>query len=158
MKREAKAGAEGFWLLKTEPGDYGYDDLARDRRTVWDGVGNNTALKHIRAVRKGDRALVYHTGKERAAVGLARIVSGPYPDPRGDDPARVVFDLAADRRLPQPVPLAAVKADPAFAGFGLVRISRLSVMPVPPALWERLLAMGEVAAKAEPKGRKAGRR
>jgi predicted RNA-binding protein with PUA-like domain len=142
MKREQRVGSGGLWLLKTEPADYGFGDLERDRRTIWDGVGNNLALKHMREVRKGDRAIVYHTGKERAAVGLARVVSDPYPDPRGDDPKRVVFDLAPDRRLSRPVTLAAIKADPAFAGFDLVRISRLSVMPVPRAIWDRLLAAG----------------
>jgi predicted RNA-binding protein with PUA-like domain len=159
MKSDAKAGRKGLWLLKTEPGDYAYDDLERDRRTVWDGVGNNLALQHMRAVRKGDRAIVYHTGKERAAVGLARVASDPYPDPRGDDPARVVFDLTPDRRLPRPVTLAAIKAEPAFAGFDLVRISRLSVMPVPSALWDRLLAMGELSrVKDEARGSKGVRR
>lgn len=138
----AKEEAGGRWLLKTEPGDYAYDDLEREGRTVWEGVRNNAALKHIRAVRKNDRAIVYHTGKERAAVGLARIVSDPYPDPRGERASIVVFDLAADRRLARPVPLAEIKADPAFRDFDLVRIPRLSVMPVPPALWDRMLKLG----------------
>ena len=129
------------WLLKTEPADYSFADLERDRGTVWDGVSNNAALKHIRSVRKGDEALVYHTGDERQAVGLARVVSDPYPDPAAGDPRLVVFDLAPLRRLARPVTLAEVKADPAFAGFALVREPRLSVMPVPPALWRRLLAL-----------------
>jgi len=141
MKRRPKADPPGLWLLKTEPDHYSYDDLERDRATVWDGVRNNAALKHMRQVRNGDRALVYHTGDERAAVGLARVTSDPYPDPRGDGPAIVVFDLAPERRLARTVTLAAVKAEAAFAGFDLVRIPRLSVMPVPPALWDRLLAM-----------------
>jgi predicted RNA-binding protein with PUA-like domain len=132
----------GLWLLKTEPDDYRWEDLERDGRTVWDGVANPTALRHLRAVSPGDRALVYHTGGERAAVGIARAVSGPYPDPRAGDPKLVVFDLVPERRLPRPVTLAAVKADPAFAGFDLVRLPRLSVMPVPPALWDRIVAMG----------------
>jgi predicted RNA-binding protein with PUA-like domain len=129
------------WLLKTEPGDYSFSDLERDRRTVWDGVSNNAALKHIRSIRKGDEALVYHTGDERQAVGLARVTSDPYPDPEAGDPRLVVFDLAPLRRLARPVTLAEVKANPAFVGFALVREPRLSVMPVPPALWRRLLAL-----------------
>jgi predicted RNA-binding protein with PUA-like domain len=142
MNAKAKPRGQRFWLLKTEPSDYSIDDLERDAGTVWDGVSNNAALKHIREVAKGDRALVYHTGGERAAVGIARVTSDPYPDPRGDDPRLVVFDVEPERRLPEPVTLAAVKAEPAFEGFDLVRLPRLSVMPVPPEHWRRLLKMG----------------
>ncbi len=142
MAKPATAG--GLWLLKTEPGEFSFDDLERAVATVWDGVTNFTALRHMRAVRRGDRALVYHTGGERAAVGTATVVSDPYPDPRGDDPRIVVFDLRAGDRLPRPVTLAAIKADSAFAGWDLVRLPRLSVMPVPPALWRRILALGGV--------------
>jgi predicted RNA-binding protein with PUA-like domain len=142
MNAKAKPRGQRFWLLKTEPSDYSIDDLERDAGTVWDGVSNNAALKHIREVAKGDRALVYHTGGERAAVGIARVTSDPYPDPRGDDPRLVVFDVEPERRLPEPVTLAAVKAEPAFEGFDLVRLPRRSVMPVPPAHWRRLLKMG----------------
>ena len=130
-----------FWLLKTEPEHYSYADLERDGATVWDGVSNNAALLHIRNIRPGDRALIYHTGDERQAVGLAEITSGPYPDPRLDDPKLVVVDLRPAGRLPRPVTLAAIKADPAFAEFALVRQGRLSVVPVPAELWERLMAM-----------------
>ncbi|HRC83997.1 MAG TPA: EVE domain-containing protein [Thermoanaerobaculia bacterium] len=128
------------WLLKTEPEDYSFTDLERDGRTVWDGVANNQALIHLRNARPGDEALIYHTGDERSAVGLARVVSEPYPDPRSDDPRLAVFDVEVGRRLPRPVTLAEIKADPAFAGFDLVRNSRLSAMPVPPELWRLLLA------------------
>ena len=128
-----------YWLLKTEPGEYSWDDLERDGGTVWDGVTSGPGLKNIRSVRKGDEALVYHTGDERQAVGLARATSDPYPDPAAGDPRLVVFDLAPMRRLARPVTLAEMKADAAFAGFDLVRVPRLSVMPVPPALWRRLL-------------------
>jgi predicted RNA-binding protein with PUA-like domain len=131
----------GFWLLKADPGDYGYGHLEKERRTVWDGVSNNLALKHIRAARKGDLALIYHTGGEKAVVGLAEIVSDPYTDPRGGDERLQVFDLRARRRLAQPVSLSAIRADSRFADFPLVRMPRLSVMPVPGALWKRLLAM-----------------
>jgi predicted RNA-binding protein with PUA-like domain len=140
MAKPAQAG--GLWLLKTEPGEFSFDDLERAPSTVWDGVTNFTALRHMRDVRKGDRALIYHTGAERAAVGTATVLSDAYPDPRGDDPRIVVFDLRAGERLARPVTLAAIKADPAFAGWDLVRLPRLSVMPVPPALWRRILALG----------------
>ena len=130
-----------FWLLKTEPEHYSYADLERDGVTVWDGVANNTALMHIRAMQPGDLALIYHTGDERQAVGLAEITSAPYPDPQAGDPKLAVVDLRPLRRLPQPVTLAAVKADPAFADFALVRQGRLSVVPVTPEQWRKLLGM-----------------
>lgn len=133
---------DSLWLLKSEPGDYSWDDLERDRETVWDGVKNNLALKHIRLVREGDRALIYHTGRQRAAVGVVRVTSDPYPDPQAGDPKIVVFDVAPEERLERPVSLAEIKADEAFAGFDLVRLPRLSVMPVPPPMWRRILALG----------------
>jgi predicted RNA-binding protein with PUA-like domain len=133
----------GYLILKSEPADYSFGDLERDGSTVWDGVGNNAALIHMRAARKGDLALVYHTGRERAMVGIARLTSEPYPDPRHDDPKRVVFDVEPVERLAEPVTLAAVKADPAFSDFALVRQGRLSAMPVPAGLWKRLLKMGQ---------------
>jgi predicted RNA-binding protein with PUA-like domain len=133
--------ANKFWLLKTEPGHYAYADLERDGATVWDGVSSNAALKHIRDMRAGDLALIYHTGDERQAVGLAEVTSAPYPDPQLGDPKLVVVDVRPLRRLPQPVTLAAVKADLAFAGFALVREGRLSVVPVTPEQWHKLLKM-----------------
>lgn len=129
------------WLLKTEPSTYSFGDLLRDKRTTWDGVSNPVALRHLRTMRKGDQAFVYHTGAEKAIVGIARIASDPYPDPKLDDPRRVVVDLEPVRPLPKPVSLAAVKADRQFADFELVRISRLSVMSVAPDRWKALLAM-----------------
>ena len=129
------------WLVKTEPEEYSFADLQRAGRDVWDGVRNNAALKHMRAMRPGDEVLVYHTGGVRAIVGLARVASAPYPDPKAGDPRWIVVDLEAVAPLARPVTLAAIKADPAFAGWELVRISRLSVMPVPDPLWERILAM-----------------
>ena len=132
------------WLLKTEPGHYSWAALVRDRRTVWDGVTSNVALRHLRSVRSGDEALVYHTGDERAAVGIATVVSDPYPD--AADPRLVVLDVAPLRALPRPVTLAALKADPAFSGFDLVRLPRLSVMPVAAAHWRRILALAGIHA------------
>lgn len=129
------------WLLKTEPSTYSFDDLRRDKRTTWDGVSNPVALKHLRAMRKGDQAFVYHTGDEKSIVGLARIASDPFADPKLNDPSRVVIDLEPVRPLRKPVTLAAVKADRRFADFALVRISRLSVMPVSAEQWKHLLDM-----------------
>ena len=134
-----------FWLLKTEPDHYSYADLERDGATIWDGVANNTALMHIRTMQPGDQALIYHTGDQRQAVGLAEITSAPYADPQAGDPKLVVVDLRPLRPLPRPVTLTAVKADPAFADFALVRQGRLSVVPATDAQWARLLQMAGVA-------------
>lgn len=131
------------WLFKTEPGDYSYADLEHDGRTCWDGVKNNWALKNLRQVRTGDRVLLYHTGKDKAVVGEAEVVSDPYPDPEEKDPRRVVVDIEPIRALSRPVTLNEIKAEPAFADFGLVRFSRLAIIEVPPALWKHLLKMAE---------------
>lgn len=130
------------WVLKTEPSEYGFPDLVRDRRTRWEGVRNPVALKHLRSMLEGDDALIYHTGNEKAVVGLARVASAPYPDPK--DPKLVVVDVEPVKPLPRTVPLAEIKAETAFAELGLVRVPRLSVVPVEPAQWKRLLAMAGV--------------
>ncbi len=132
-----------YWLLKSEPNDYSYDDLEREGGTYWDGVKNNLALKYLRKVRAGDQALIYHTGKEKAVVGIGRVTSDPYPDPQEDDPKLEVFDLEPERRLARRVTLEEIKADPAFEGFVLVRLPRLSVMEVSPAIWKRILRLGK---------------
>ncbi len=132
-----------YWLLKTEPSVYSYADLQREKQTVWDGVNNNLALRFLRSMKKGDRAFIYHTGKEKALIGVAEVVSSPYADPEGEDPKIVVVDVKAREKLGRAVPLSEVKADPAFSDFQLVRLPRLSVMPVSQAQWERLLSMGE---------------
>jgi len=129
------------WVLKTEPSEYGFPDLVRERRTRWEGVSNPVALKHLRSMLEGDNALIYHTGNEKSLIGLARIASAPYPDPSRDDSRLVVVDIEAGRALPRRVSLAEVKADPAFKDLGLVRLSRLSVVPVEPDQWKRLLRM-----------------
>ncbi len=134
----------GYWLLKTEPEAYSYSDLERDGATVWDGISNNAALKHMRTMKPGDLALIYHTGDERQAVGMAEISSEPYPDPNANNTALVVVDIRALRPLPQTVTLAAIKADPFFADFALVRQSRLSVVPISAAQWERLMHMAGI--------------
>jgi predicted RNA-binding protein with PUA-like domain len=130
-----------YWILKTEPSTYAFADLEHDGRTVWDGVANAQALINIRAMQPGDEVLIYHSGDERAAVGLAQIVSPVYSDPQLDDPKRVVVDVKAVRRLAQPVTLATIKADPMFAQFTLVRQSRLSVVPVTAEQWHALLRL-----------------
>lgn len=139
-----------YWLLKTEPSAYGYDDLEGEPSgTVWDGVRNYAALKFLRDMEKGDRALVYHTGGVRAAVGVAEVTSDPYPDPAADDERMMVVDVAAERRLPRPVPLSDLRDDPAFADHPLVRQPRLSVMELPPDLWERILERAGEEPSAE---------
>ena len=133
------------WLVKTEPGEYSYADLARDGTAEWDGVTNALAQRHLRAMRLGDVCVVYHSGAERAAVGLARVAREPYPDPTDPSGRRVWVDLRAERPLDRAVPLAALKADPAFAASPLVRMARLSVLPLEPeqlATIERLAAGG----------------
>ncbi len=125
----------GHWLLKTEPSVYSFAQLQNDRRTVWDGVKNAMALKNIGQMRKGDHVLIYHTGDEKAAVGTGTVLSDPYPDPKQKDPKLLVFDLAPLAALPRPVSLAEIKAHTAFAGWELVRLPRLSVMPVTPTHW-----------------------
>ena len=131
-----------YWLLKTEPSAYSYDRLERDGRAVWDGVKNPVALKNLRAMQPGDAALIYHTGDEKAAVGVAEIVTAAYPDPKGKDPKLVVVDLKPAGRLPRPVPLADIKADPAVKDHPLVRVGRLSVVPLSALQWKKLLALG----------------
>jgi len=134
-----------YWILKTEPSTYAFADLRREGRARWDGIANAVALKHLRSMRRGDRALVYHTGEEKRLVGLATVASDPYPDPAGTDERAAVVDLEPGEPLARPVTLAEVKADPAFAELGLVRVPRLSVVPVPAPLWARLLEMGGAA-------------
>lgn len=136
-----------YWLLKTEPSSYSWDDLTRDKKTVWEGVTNALALKHIRTMKQGDLALVYHTGSERAAVGVAEISSNPYPDPKAKDDRIVVVDLKPKAKLAQAVTLDDIKADPTFAGFDLLRISRLSIVPVPPGMWKRIEQLSRTKMK-----------
>lgn len=127
-----------YWLFKEEPDHYSLEDLFRDKRTVWDGVENNLALKHLRSVQKGDQVLYYHTGKEKAVVGVMEVVKGPYRDPTRDEDRLVVVDVKPLRRLERPVSLAEIKSNAKFADFALVRISRLSVMPVTGAQWAEI--------------------
>ena len=126
------------WLVKEEPEHYNYDQLENDRRTVWAGVKNPLAQKHLRAIRKGDRIFYYHTGKEKAVVAVAKALGDAYPDPKDAAGKLFVVDVAPEKRLARPVTLAEIKADVSFASFPLVRMSRLSVMPVTDAEWARI--------------------
>jgi len=129
------------WLIKEEPEHYSYDQLVKDRKTVWDGVKNPLAQKHLRSIQKGDRIFYYHTGKEKAIVAIATAVNDAYPDPKDATKKAFVVDVAPVKKLARPVTLAEVKADRAFASFPLVRMSRLSVMPVTDGEWERIERM-----------------
>ena len=127
-----------MWLLKTEPDAYSYDQLEQDGSTRWDGVKNPAALKNIGAMKAGDRAFVYHTGKEKAVVGIARIVKGPYPDPASKNPKLLVVDIEAQGRLGRPLTLGEIKGLPAFAESPLVRQGRLSVVPLTAKQWRTI--------------------
>jgi predicted RNA-binding protein with PUA-like domain len=129
------------WLVKEEPDHYGYGQLERDRKAVWAGVRNPLAQKHLRSIRKGDRIFYYHTGKEKAIVAIARAASDAYADPADSSGKLFVVDIVPDQKLPRPVTLAEIKAQPVFGSFPLVRMSRLSVMPVTDAEWTRLEKM-----------------
>jgi predicted RNA-binding protein with PUA-like domain len=128
----------GYWLFKEEPTHYAFTDLERDGITVWTGVSNNLARKHLRNVRPGDRIWFYHTGKEKTIVGEMCAVSEPQPDPDSNDPKAVVVEVRAVRRLQLPVSLDQIKKDPLLADWDLVRLPRLSVMPVTEAQWRRV--------------------
>ena len=129
------------WLLKTEPSTYSYADLERDKKAVWDGVSNALALKHLRSMKRGDLAFIYHTGDEKQIVGITEVTSDPYPDPKEKDTRLVVVDLKPQKRLARPVTLSEVKGDAEFRDFELVRIGRLSVMPVSESRWKKLVKM-----------------
>ena len=134
------------WLVKEEPEHYSYDQLVKERKTVWAGVRNPLAQKHLRSIKKGDRIFFYHTGKEKAIVAIVTAASDAYPDPKNATKKAYVVDVAPVKKLARPVTLKEIKADRAFKDFPLVRISRLSVMPVTDAEWNRIETM---AGKAE---------
>lgn len=129
------------WLLKTEPGSYSFADLVRDKKAVWDGIRNPEARNNLRAARKGDRVLVYHTGDERQVVGVGKVTRSAYPDPA--DEAWIAIDIAPVRALAQPVTLAALKAEKKLADFALIRRGRLSVVAVTDAELAQILALGK---------------
>jgi predicted RNA-binding protein with PUA-like domain len=129
------------WLFKEEPTHYSYDDLVRDGKTSWTGVRNPLAQKHLRSVEKGDRIFFYHTGDEKSVVGVMKAAAAAYPDPADKTGKLYAVDVTPVKKLKQPVTLAAIKADKAFASFPLVRLSRLSVMPVTEDEWSRIEKM-----------------
>lgn len=127
------------WLFKSDPDVYSWHDLLKDKKTTWDGVSNNLALKHLRAIKKGDDILIYHSGDEKAIVGIAKAVSNSYPDPTGKDVKLVVVDIEAKEPLPRPVTLQEIKQNKKLSSWELVRFSRLSVMPVSSDVWGEVL-------------------
>ena len=129
-------------LLKTEPGAYSFDDLEREGRACWDGVTNPVALRNLRAMKRGDRILLYHTGGEKAVVGTAEVVREAYPDPKAKDGRLVAVDLEPRGRLARPVTLAEIKAMPELAESPLVRQGRLSVVPITTAQWGAIEGRG----------------
>ena len=138
-----------YWILKSEPEEWSWEDQVRAGVDTWDGVTNPQAVRYLRAMRRGDLALFYHTGSERRAVGIVEVVREAYPDPK--DPRRVVVDVRAVRALPRPVTLAQVKADPRLAHLALVRQPRLSVVPVDEQAWALLLRLGACPGKTPPR-------
>jgi len=132
-----------YWLGKQEPSSYNFDSLEKEKKTSWDDVHNNLALKHMREMKKGDLAFFYHTGDERQVVGIMEITSDPYPNPKEKNPRFITVDVKFKRRLARPVTLDEIKENPKFANWDLLRISRLSVMPVPPKIWDEIVKISQ---------------
>lgn len=135
-----------YWLLKTEPSDYSWADLVRDKKTVWDGIGNNAALLHLRAAAKGDRCVIYQTGKDKSAMGLATITKTAYVDPKRDEEKYKVVDIKVDTAITQPVTLAQCKAEPVFADSPFVKQGRLSFVPLTAAQFKKICSLGKTKA------------
>ena len=135
-----------YWLLKTEPSTYSFDDLQQDECAIWDGVHNSQALIHLRAMHTGDRVLIYHSGEQRAVVGSGTIPREPYLDPEANDPKATVVDVAVERRAQTPVTLSTIKNDPLFADNPLVKQPRLSVVPLTGEQWQRLATLAGIDA------------
>jgi predicted RNA-binding protein with PUA-like domain len=131
------------WLFKTEPSVYSFQQLEKDKKTMWDGVKNNLALKNLKDIKKGDEIFIYHTGDEKAAVGIARALGGAYPDPSQKNPRMLVVDIEAVKPLSRAVTLAEVKANKKLANFDLVRLSRLSIMKVSDEQWDTMEGMAK---------------
>ena len=135
-----------YWLVKQEPNGprgYNFSTLQKEKTTVWDGVHNNLALKHMRNMKKGDSVLYYHTGDERQAVGIMTVTSKPYPNPEEDNERFVVVDVKCKRQLDKPVSLEQMKKEKSFKNWELLRISRLSVMPVPKTIWDKIISLSK---------------
>lgn len=132
-----------YWLCKQEPSSYNLDKLEKEKTTTWDDVHNNLAVKHISQMKKGDLAFFYHSGDEKQIVGIIQITSGPYPNPKEKDPRFVVVDVKYKSRLARPVTLAEIKSNKKFKDWELLRISRLSVMPVPSQIWDEIVKISQ---------------
>jgi predicted RNA-binding protein with PUA-like domain len=132
-----------YWLCKQEPSTYNIDKLEKEKKTTWDGVHNNLALKHIRQMKKGDLAFFYHSGDEKKITGIMELVSEPYPNPKEKDPRFVVIDVKFKKWLDRPVTLQEIKANNKFKDWELLRISRLSVMPVPSQIWNEIIKISQ---------------
>jgi predicted RNA-binding protein with PUA-like domain len=132
-----------YWLCKQEPSTYNLDRMEKDGTTVWDGVHNNLALKHIRSMKKGDLAFFYHSGDEKQIVGIMQITSDPYPNPKEKDSRYVVVDVKFKKRLSRPITLAEIKGHKMFGDWELLRISRLSVMPVTSKIWSEIVKISQ---------------
>ena len=130
------------WLFKEEPSNYNFDELVKDKKTVWSGVKNPVAQRNLRSVKKGDQIFYYHTGDEKSVVGIAKALGDAYPDPADATGKAHVVDIGPVMKLVRPVTLKEIKADAWFKDFALVRISRLSVMPVSDAQWSRIAKLG----------------
>lgn len=128
-----------FWLLKTEPEEYSWYDLEKDKTAVWDGVKAPAALQNLARMKKGDLAFIYHTGKERAIIGISKIVSQPYPDPDKANAKLLVVKVSADKPLPNPIKLADIKKSNLFPNWELIRLPRLSVVPVTTKQWNLII-------------------
>ena len=129
-----------YWLLKTEPGEYSWEDLVKEGRTTWDGVKNALAQKNLQKMKQDDQVLIYHTGRERSIIGIAVVVKEPYPDDEEKGSVYLV-DIVPLKKLTRPLSLQEIKKDPFFARWELVRLPRLSIMPVPSPLWEKILSL-----------------
>jgi predicted RNA-binding protein with PUA-like domain len=132
-----------YWLCKQEPSTYNLDLLEKEKKTAWDGVHNNLALKNMRQMKKGDLAFFYHSGDQKQIAGIMEIASGAYPNPKEKDPRYVVIDVKFKKRLGRPVTLAEIKTNKAFKDWDLLRISRLSVMPVPAQIWNEIIKISQ---------------
>lgn len=132
-----------YWLCKQEPSTYNLDDLEKEKTTAWDGVRNNLALKHINQMKKGDLSFFYHSGDEKQIVGIMEITSAPYSNPKEKDKRYVMVDVKFKKRFGRPITLSEIKGNSMFRGWELVRISRLSVMPVPPKIWSEIIKVSQ---------------
>jgi predicted RNA-binding protein with PUA-like domain len=145
--KKRKAGGSSYWMVKQEPETYSWDDFVSEGRTDWTGVRNYQARNNLREMKTGDRVLFYHSGKDKAVVGIAEVAKAAYPDPTADDEQWVAVDLKPERPLATPVPLAAIRYDERLSGLPLIRQSQLSVMPLTRSEFETILSMGGSKAR-----------